>query len=1010
MFSDSLSPLTSPFVSASTADSFCAAGSVCAVPSLHTLAQDAITSADLSQLKIAQALDLPQNVTLSNGMTLYLRQRKDIKAQQPFACLRLVVRTGHMSEDSALFEQQMAHFVEHGLFQGTESFSAEEIKKLMEEIKCPFGADGNAHTNFHETVYKFNNIPLAEGDSLNKCLHLLFEFACKATFPPEAMLKERSVVESELLARMGVNWKQNQFVYSQLRTGSGEAEHAVDAFDPKIQNCDGKELHQHLMNFYKKWYQPHNMALVVVGDFRDNVAEIFQSIEELFNKIPTAQAQGIEEHRLKKAYPVAPKDKILYTCFTHSQLSRSSIQIRNLIPDEKRLSRNLHERERFVFQELIHYLCLKIFEKRLTPLMGMPGNSFTGFSYSSFCNNYSKFTNFATWSVTANQGKLAEAFKAFTSHLFTLYKKGVMEPELMAAKKQMDSDSQHHMSLYPNVKNQDLITGYAEAFSNESPFSSRLMNLSNILYYLKKTSLKEVEEVIKDKWNLFTPEVQKNIYIFASHPESMQPSSLTANIKEDFEKILIEEPLQETILLRNDLDWLPKRPEACAPLAIQYIEQIKCKELRFKNGIRVFLKPVDETQPTILLKMICPYGNKDTQSRSDNLSLQLGFAVLQYLGLADRTRHEITASLQGKPLLMSRIQVEIALNYCEFQVKCKNREGLELALQLLYSRFGNLQPIYSDEFKEIFLTIIKNTTDHLTTIYNTENTIFSRESKELLFDKHFLFKEVEPNELHSITVEQCQEALRECFQNLSLSSLMICGNFECDEVVPLVNSYIGALPTSPAKDQEKKWAFVPFPNENKEKVLYNGDVKDRSKTSLCIPLGHASDEKDLYLLRRTIAVLSQYFQDTIRFEEQLIYSITCSLEGRNVCTLSNPDPLFFNHLNITFVSSPSMHAKIHERILDLLTKVPEQPSEKFLESSDIVKERQKKLIELDNRSIEKWFPKLSEYLQIGSDLSLIAEEQQWENSLTHNELYQACRERIFANPRCLKLTMHPKNE
>jgi zinc protease len=1007
MLPNSLSP-TSPFVPA--AGSAVSAGSVSAVPSLHTLAQAAIVNADLSQLKIAQALDLPQCVTLSNGMTLYFQQRKDINAQRPFACLHLVVRTGFLGEDLALAEREISHFVEHGLFQGTESFSAEEIKNLMEEFKCPFGPDGTAHTTFYETVYKFNNIPLAEGDSLNKCLHLLFEFACKATFPPEAMLKEREVVENEFLKREGVNHKHNKFLYGQLRAGSGMEGYMPNVFDPPIQNCGGSELHQRLMNFYKKWYQPHNMALVVVGDFGDQAAKAFQSIEELFNKIPTAKEQGLEEHRLKKAYPILPKDKILYTCFKHSQLSRSSLQIITPISDEKRLSHNPQEMERFIFQELTHYLCQKIFERRLSPLTRLPDTPFTGIAGSSFPSRNDKATKFNSWKIEANQGKLAEAFKSFTSHMFTFYKKGAMESELMIVKKQLDSALQHEKSLYPTRKNQNLINNYVDTFSSEGVLLPWLSELSNRIYSLKKISLKEVEEVLKDKWNLFTPEVQQNISILAAHPENAQPSSLMNEIKEDFEKILIEEPMQEVLVLRDDLDWLPKRPEACAPLATQYMEQIECNELRFKNGIRVFLKPVNKTHPYIMLKMICPYGHKDTQSRSHRLSMQIAFVLLQNLGLADRTYHETRASLQEKPLLMSGVHVAATGDCCEFQVACKNKEGLELALQLLYSRLSNLQPIYSDEFKETFLTVVKNTTDFITTIYNTEDRIFSRESKELLYDGHLLFKEMEPNELDSITVEQCQEAIKECFQSLSKSSLVICGNFECDEAIPLVNSYIGALPTSPAKKQEKQWPSVPIPSENKEKTLYNGDVKDRSKTSLYIPLGYASDEKDLYLMRRTIAVLSQYFHDTIRWKEQLIYSITCNLEGRNVCTLLNPDPLVFNHLNITFVSPPAMHAKIHERILDLLTKVPEQPSEKFLESSGVVKERQQKLMELDGLSTEKWFPKLCQYLQIGSDLSFIVEERNWENSLTHNQLYQTFRERIFTNPRCLKLTMHPKNE
>jgi zinc protease len=1001
MLPDSLSPLTRTFDRATSETN--AAATVFDVPSLRILVQNAIANADLSQARVAQALDLPQCVTLSNGMTLYLQRRKD-NVQQSFAYLRLVVRTGFLSEDSAQAEQQIAHLVEHGLLQGTESFSAEEIKKLREEVNCLFDSNARAHTAPHETVYKLNDIPLEENGSFDKYLKLIFEFACKATFPPEALLKERSIVENELIKySIGADWERAKFVYNHLRAGSGEAEHLTDGFDPKIRICEGKELHQHLMNFYKKWYQPHNMALVAVGDFGDRTAEVFQSIEELFKKIPTAKEQGLEEHRLKKAYPVPPKDKILYACFTHSQLSRSSIEIHIPVADEKKRSHNGQERDRFIFRERIYHLCLEILKSRLHPVLSSSDNSFTGYSLISHSpERDGKFTNFNIWSVTANQGKLAEAFKAFTSHIFTLYKKGVTKSELMAAKTLIYSREY----CYRAFKNQDLVDEYVKAFSNESVPAQDAACFLNYMYALKKISLADVEEVIRDKWNLFTPEVQKNISILGFYPENAQPKSLMADVKKIFEKIPVEEPFQDVIQLRNDLEWLPKRPPVCAPLTTQYIEQIDCRKLQFKNGIRVFLKSADKSQPTTSLKIIIPHGFKNTQSRSDSVALRMGFTILNNLGLADRTKHDITASLREMPLSGSQIQAKATLTHCELQLGCKSIEALELALQLLHSRLNDLQPIYSDEFKNLYLIIIKNSVDHYKRLSNTENEIFLTELKNLLFGEHPVLKSCESEDFDSITLEQCQEAIKTCFQSLSRSSFVICGNFECDDVIPLVNSYVGALPTSPTEDQENRYPSLPFPTENKEKTLYSKAAKDSSKTSLVIPLPRISNEKERYLLERSAIVLSQYLHDTVESKEQLLYSVNCGLFTPDPSL--NPPALSCSFLNISFVSSFSLHDKIHERMLELLTNTSEQPSEKFLECSDIIKKGKKKDFELNSHSIDRWFLKLCDYLQRGSSPAFIAEEENWESALTTDELYRILREKIFTNPTLIKLTMHPQ--
>jgi zinc protease len=1000
MLSDAFPPLTNPFdraITTSETNASVSAGSISAVPSLRTLVQNAIANADLSQPRIAQALNLPVCVTLSNGMTLYFQQREDTNASQPFASLRLVVRTGYMSEDFALAEQQMAHLVEHGLFQGTESFSAEEIKKLMEEILCPLGADGSAHTDFHETVYKFNNVPTA-GLAFGKCLRLMFEFACKATFPPEALLKERAIVEDEILKLKGYESEYSKFVHSQVYAGSGQAEHLFDnPFDPKIKNCDGKELHQRLMNFYKKWYQPHNMALIVVGDFDENAGGVFQFIEKIFKSIPAAKEQGLEEYRLKKAYPVPPRDKILYACFTHSQLSESYINIQTPISDEKRLSKNPREKERFFFKEFVHSICLAIFRNRLASLRSSPDCPFTYYSFSPLPSMGDKFTNFNKWQVYADQGKLVEAFKSFTSHIFTFYKKGITESELTAIKNCILRAAPRP----PIYKDADLAGDYAFRFSNETTLAPYLTDLSNQMYYLKKVSRADVEEVIKEKWNLFTPEVQKDISISAFHPINGQPSSLMTDLREWFEKIPIVKPIQETIQLRDDFNWLPKRPAACKPVIAQHIKQIKSNELQFENGIRVFLKSVKQEPSTILLKMMIPHGLQNMQSRSDLLALELGFTVLQQLGLADRTSYEVIASLKTNPILKSNVMTKAALTHCEFQTECESMEGLKLALQMLYSRLENLQPIYSDEFKRSYLKVIKNKIDGYTAASKTENGIFSREACELVLGEHPLLKSRELKDFDSITVEQCQEAIKECFQNLSKSTLVICGNFDCNDVTPLVNSYVGALSTSPIKGQKKQRLPLPFPTENKEKIFYEGEEKDRSKTLLTIPIVFPSSAKDSFLLRKSLFVLLQYLRNTIRFKEQLIYSFDSVLLSQAIG---------FNLLEITFSSSSSLHDKVCEHILKLLTKAPEQAPKLFLEGSTVVRNVNEKKTELGASNVETLFSRMCEYVENGFHPIVMSEEIDWESTFTDEVAYRILQERIFANPRFIKLTMHPKNE
>ena len=226
-----------------------------------------ITGASLMSLN-AQTLAGAGGVTkysLSNGMTVLL-ERND---SSPVVAVNVWVKTGSACEVEG--EYGLAHVHEHMLFKGTERRQVGEIAGMVEAG----GGDINAFTSFDETVYYI----VSARRFLPMALDLLSDVMENSAFDPAELEKELEVVQEEI--RRGEDSPSR--VLSQKLFSTAYSTHpygrpiigtkqSVDSF-----TRDG------ILDFYRKWYSPDNMILVVVGDF--DPGQIKGEVERTFGKI-----------------------------------------------------------------------------------------------------------------------------------------------------------------------------------------------------------------------------------------------------------------------------------------------------------------------------------------------------------------------------------------------------------------------------------------------------------------------------------------------------------------------------------------------------------------------------------------------------------------------------------------------------------------------------------------------------------------------------------------------------
>ena len=194
--------------------------------------------------------------TLANGMK-YLVEHRDVTPGRMEA--RLVLEAG--SEREAEDERGLAHACEHLAFNGSEHFPGHALARHFESIGVPIGKHANAFTFDRRVVFQFSH-PSATAQHLERALDVLSDFAGGATLTDEAIEAERGILLSELRFHLGPEARRLDAMEQELIAGSsGEHRNPLGLADV-LRDAPPERFRA----FYRRWYRPDLMTVVLVGD------------------------------------------------------------------------------------------------------------------------------------------------------------------------------------------------------------------------------------------------------------------------------------------------------------------------------------------------------------------------------------------------------------------------------------------------------------------------------------------------------------------------------------------------------------------------------------------------------------------------------------------------------------------------------------------------------------------------------------------------------------------------
>jgi zinc protease len=211
-------------------------------------------------------LSAPVREVLSNGLRLIVQDHRASDIVAVYLWVGVGVR----------FEQPdqlgYAHFMEHMLFKGTDRWGPGYLDRTVEGA----GGRSNAVTSFDYTTFYL----VLPSDAMETGIQLLADMAFRSAFAPEEIAREREVIFEE--ARIEQDNPKSAIVrqlYGLVFDGNPYGRPVLGT-RPTMNAA----THDRLYAFYKHYYTPENMALVVVGPVE--LERVRAAVDRTFGRMP----------------------------------------------------------------------------------------------------------------------------------------------------------------------------------------------------------------------------------------------------------------------------------------------------------------------------------------------------------------------------------------------------------------------------------------------------------------------------------------------------------------------------------------------------------------------------------------------------------------------------------------------------------------------------------------------------------------------------------------------------
>ncbi|WP_207421850.1 M16 family metallopeptidase [Desertivirga brevis] len=858
---------------------------------------------------------------LPNGFTYYIRRNTEPKDR---AQLYLAIKAGSVLENDD--QRGLAHFTEHMSFNGTKNYPKNALVNYLQKSGIRFGADLNAYTSFDETVYQ---LPVPTDDSVlfRNSIQIMRDWAQDASFDPAEIEKERGVIlEEKRLGKGAAERMQNKWL-PLLFNNSRYADRLPIGTEEVLKTFKRETI----LDFYKTWYRPDLEALIVVGDI--DVAKVEQMIKDKFSDLTTPP-----NAKPRKEYNIPLHNKNQFIAVTDPEFPYTVAQVYVKHPE-------MHLKTKTDYRNsIVRSLYNQMLGARFAELMKQANPPFLqgGSSIGGFLANLDVASSVVV--SKPGQGELEKGFKAVFTETERVKKFGFTQTELDRAKQSYLTSMEAAFREKDKTNSQSYVQEYVRLFLEGEASPGIAYEYAIAQASVPGIGLNEVNELAKK----YLTETNRDVIIMAPEKEAAAlPDEAKVNSwMQEVQKSEIVAYIDQV----SNKPLLANKPTPGKISTEKKIAELGVTELTLSNGVKVVLKPTDFKNDEIQFAAFSPggtslYPDKDFQSAAN------ASAIISRSGIGEFNSIQLPKMLTGKRVSVNPYIAERTEGLNGFAAP----KDLETALQLTYMYFT--QP---RKDAEIFQAFVSQQKGALANRNNDPGSVFSDTISAVLGRYNPRRTGPSAAKLAQINLDRAFDIYRERFADASDFTFTFVGNFNVEEMKPLLEQYLGGLPSTQRKEVAKDLGIYP-PAGKISKTVWKGQ-EDKANVRLIMNGDYVYNEETNNQLDALAEVLQIKLTERLREEESGVYS-----PGAFVSYNKFPR----NRFAFTFVfgCAPANVDKLITATIDEINKVKQKGPEKDDIEKFVAEERRSTEVQLKDNGF--WLAYLSGQYQNKDDVKQV---------------------------------------
>ncbi len=702
---------------------------------------------------------------LPNGLTYYLRHNELPKDRADFYIAQNV---GSILEEEN--QRGLAHFLEHMAFNGSTHFPNNGMDEYLESVGMRMGENLNAYTSFDETVYMIMSAPVTQESVVDSCLLILHDWSNFLALTDSAVEKERGIIREEWRTGQDAQARLWEQQLPKMYPGSRYANRMPIGSIDVINNFKPEELRA----YYRKWYRPDLQAVIVVGDI--DVDKVEATIKRMFADIPAPVNPAV-----RPEFEVPDNDLPLVSIATDKEAPQTILY---LFYKHDKMPRELTATINGLVKDYVQHVAAMMMNERFNELLQQANPPFVYAEAGD--GDYMVARTKEAWTVAA------------------LVKEGAIDSTLTAMVKETERLRQHGFtaSEYERARI-NLLKEYESAYNERDKQKNNSYSHDYVKHFTEGGYLLDMtdEYALINQIAPMIPVEQVNGYIQDMIGEDNIVLALTGPAKEGL-KYPSEEDLLRTFLKArqipvdayvetvSDDPLIPTLPVPGIITSTTKDTRFDATVLTLGNGVKVILKPTELKKDEILMTATSPGGTTlFPVTEVDNLKVLNN--VIGLGGLGNFSAVDLSKRLAGKQVSCSS---SLGLDNESMNGSCAVRD-LETLFELIYLHFTALR-----EDKEAFASFETRMKAQLASVELDPMQAFSDSITRAVYRDDPRAQRLRSKDFDKISYPHILQMYKERFADASDFTFTFVGNIDIAVILPLVEQYLGTLPSLHRKE------------------------------------------------------------------------------------------------------------------------------------------------------------------------------------------------------------------